>query len=77
MAHEGDGLAGLHVEVEVLEDGDALDVVELDVLEVDAPLDLVELEGVVAVADAGHRLEDLEDALAAGHGALQHRVLHH
>ena len=56
--------------------GTPFDVVELDVVEVDAALDLLELEGVLAVADAGDGIEHLEDALATGHGALKHRVLH-
>ena len=69
-------LARLHVQVDVLEDRHALDVVEVDVVEVDAAFDVFELDGVRLVEDAGGRIEHFEDALAAGHRALEHRVLH-
>ena len=52
VADEGDRLARLHVQVDVLEDRHALDVVEVDVVEVDAALDRLELDGVRPVDDA-------------------------
>jgi len=63
------------VEVDVLQDRDALHVVEGDVVEIDPALNVVELDGIGFVLDARLRIEHLEDALAARHGPLEHRVL--
>ena len=57
------------------EDRHAFDVVEVDVVEVDAALDVLELDRVRLVLDARLGVEHFEDALAAGHRALEHRVL--
>ena len=66
---------GSHVQVDVVEHGHAFDVVEVDVVEVDAALDVVEVDGVGRVLDLRLGVEHLDDALAAGHGALELRVL--
>src|SRR5437879_6343998 len=49
---------------------------EEDVVEIDPAFDAVELDRVGLVGNADSRIEDFEDPLATGHGALELRVLH-
>ena len=58
-----------------MQDLDAGDVLEVDVVEGDLAADVGELHGIGGVHDLGPGVQHLEDALTAGHGPLELRVL--
>ena len=74
VTDQGDGLPGLGIESDVVEDGLVLDVLEVDVIEGDAAVDAGEGDGVGGVGDGGFLFEECEDAFGGGHG-LHHVVL--
>ena len=86
-ADDGHGLAGLHREVEAVEDvGAVLAVPEPHVAELDPAVDLGEVDRVRLVLHLGRLVEQLEDAIGRGCGPLLHhheeaeqpeRRLHH
>ncbi|MCH8201029.1 MAG: phytase, partial [Chloroflexi bacterium] len=69
-ANEGDGRASRDAQVEVAEDGVALDVGELDVFEDEIAAAVGHGPGVRRPGDRGALAEDVPDARGGGHGAL-------
>ena len=67
-AHQGDGLAGLHVQVEVLQDVDFPIVGEGHIVKGDTARNGRQLGGAGGVVHGDGLVDHLEDALQVGHG---------
>ncbi len=70
-AHQGDGLAGLDVQVEVLDHRLVVLIPEVHMVENDVAADGARVNGIRLVLDLGRGIDQLEDALGRGQ-----RVLH-
>ncbi len=67
-AHEGDGLARLGLQADVLEHRDAWVVLEVHVLELDVSLEVVRTNGVGRVREFGYGVDHLEYTLGSRKG---------